>query len=109
YILDNPVAWLKLEAFKLYAVFNDFEQYNNKTYSFHKSLSPWLRYNPISWGILLILAATCSSVLWHQKRRDLLATLFIAGAFGSGLLLYMASARFRLPLVPILAILTGGV
>lgn len=108
HVLSEPIDWIKLELYKLYAVFNSFEQYNNKTYSFHKSLSPWLRYNPISWGLLLIAAAACCAFLWRQKRSEFITTFYIAGAFIGGLLIYMASARFRLPLVPILAVLAGG-
>ena len=108
HIANQPLSWLKLEAFKLYAIFNNFEQYNNKTYSFHKELSPWLRYNPIGWGVLLAISTFCVSVLWRQKRHELLVIATIALSLVAGLLIYMASARFRLPLTPILAVLAGG-
>lgn len=108
HIAESPLAWLKLEAFKLYAIFNNFEQYNNKTYAFHKKLSPWLRYNPIGWGILLASATFCVAVLWRQKRGELLPVAAISLSLIAGLLIYMASARFRLPLTPILAVLSGG-
>jgi hypothetical protein len=39
---------------KVYALLNDWEQYNNKTYAFHQARSPWLRWNPLSWGVLLV-------------------------------------------------------
>lgn len=108
HVAESPFSWIKLEAFKLYAIFNNFEQYNNKTYSFHKALSPWLRYNPICWGLLLASATFCVTVLWRQKRAELLPSAAIALSIVAGLLLYMASARFRLPLTPMLAILAGG-
>ena len=36
YITENPLPWLKLMTFKAYAWIHNFEQYNNKTYAFHK-------------------------------------------------------------------------
>ncbi len=108
HVTSEPLAWLKLEAFKLYATLNNFEQYNNKTYAFHKQLSPWLRYNPIGWGLLLALATFCAATLWRQKRSELLPLLAISSSLVAGLLIYMASARFRLPLTPLLAIVAGG-
>ncbi len=108
HIANEPLSWLKLEAFKLYASFNSFEQYNNKTYAFHKQLSPWLRYNPISWGLLLVLTTFSLTVLWRQKRSELLPGFAIAASLLAGLMIYMTSARFRLPLVPLAAILASG-
>jgi len=40
YIAENPFPWLKLMAFKAYAWIHNFEQYNYKTYSFHKQAAP---------------------------------------------------------------------
>ena len=108
HVKTHPADWLKLMGYKAYALLNNNEQYNNKTYSFHKSLSPWLRYNPIVWGLLLTLAAFSVAVMWRQKRAEIFAILFVAATFAAGVMLYMASARFRLPLVPLLAVLSGG-
>ncbi len=108
HILRHPLDWSLLMGFKTYAALNNFEQYNNKTFSFHKRLSPWLRYNPISWGLLLTGAVFACSTLWRQIRPDLVPLLILLGCYAGGMLLYMVSARFRLPLVPPLAILCGG-
>ena len=109
YITENPLPWLKLMSFKAYAWIHNFEQYNNKTYSFHKELSPWLRYNPIGWGLIIAAAAVAVTLASKSANRALLiaATLAIA-LYSSGALLYMASARFRLPLVPLIALIAGG-
>ncbi|EDY81747.1 hypothetical protein VDG1235_1365 [Verrucomicrobiia bacterium DG1235] len=106
-ISEKPLKWLKLEAFKLYAALNNFEQYNNKTYSFHKSLSPWLQYNPLGWGTLLAIASFCGATLWLQMKGHLWPLLIIASSILAGLLIFMASGRFRLPLVPLLAIIAA--
>lgn len=108
-ILESPLAWIRLEAFKLYASLNNFEQYNNKTYSFHKKLSPVLRYNPIGWGILLAVACFCATALWRQMKEPLAPFIVISFSILAGLLIFMASSRFRLPLVPLLAVVAAGV
>ena len=109
HILAHPIDWSLLMGFKTYAAFNNFEQYNNKTYSFHKRLSPWLRYNPLGWGLLLAGATFACATLWRQIRPDLVPLLVLCACYLAGMLVYMASARFRLPLVPVLAILCGGI
>lgn len=108
YILSNPLDWLQLMAFKAYATVNGYEQYNNKTYAFHKERSPWLRYNPIGWTLLLLFGVACAIALWPRRRIPLAAGALLALAYAAGIALYMASARFRLPLVPLLAIACGG-
>lgn len=109
YITGNLSGWAQLSAFKVYAWLNNFEQYNNKTYSFHKNLSPYLRYNVIGWGLLLSLSTlTLFLAMGRGERSVLVAIMAIFALYSAGALLYMASARFRLPLVPLLAILAGG-
>ncbi|MGK0239145.1 MAG: hypothetical protein ACI92G_002620 [Candidatus Pelagisphaera sp.] len=109
HIFANPIDWTKLMSFKVYAWLNNNEQYNNKTYSFHKALSPWIRYNPIGWGLLLFLAAVSFTILLRNNRTLLLSGLGLFACYSGAALLYMASARFRLPMVPLLAIMAGGI
>ncbi|HWA09841.1 MAG TPA: hypothetical protein VG838_10355 [Opitutaceae bacterium] len=107
-VTHHPVAWLGLLARKTYALFNDWEQYNNKTYAFHKALSPWLRWNPIGWGLLLVLGTAGA---WRLRARSPLAfplALAIAATYAAGVVLFYVSARFRLPLAALLAVLAGG-
>ncbi len=109
YIYNHPATWIRLMLFKSYAWLNNYEQYNNKTYSFHKSLSPYLKYNPICWGILLVLGVL--SVLLRStgsNKTVIWGMLALVALYSAGALLYMASARFRLPLTPILSIIAGG-
>ena len=105
-IAAEPAAWLALMATKLRYLLSGEEQYNNKTYAFHKARSPWLRFNPLGWTLVFVLAmgalgmhAGASAV-----RVPLLAALLIA----AGVLLFFVSDRFRAPLVPVLAVLAGG-
>ena len=114
-IAAQPGAWLKLMVKKTYYLLNDFDQYNNFTYSWHQSRSPWLSWNFLGWGILFILAAAAVPLAWAPvmdatDRRTRLAGLgLVFVAYAAGVLLYYASGRFRLPLAPLLCVLAGGV
>lgn len=107
-VLHHPWSWLAQLAGKTYALFNDWEQYNNKTYAYQKSLSPWLRWNPLGWGVLLVLGvAGC----WRQDQRTPRAArtaVLIGGVYAAGVVLFYVSARFRLPLAALLCVWAGG-
>lgn len=105
-ILSDPAGWIKQLAWKGYFLVHPHEQYNNKTYSVHKELSPWLRWNPLYWSIVLALG-----VAGFMLGRRSPFVWIIAGcilAYAAALLLTYVSARFRIPLVPLLALLAGG-
>lgn len=107
-ISSNPLKWLKLELKKLYYIFNNFEQYNNKTFIFHKQLSPILRYNPLCWGITLILGFI---VLFNVKDFSLSLKLSLAAivSLSIGLLIFFVSARFRFLLLPFIIAIASGI
>lgn len=107
YARTEPGEVLGRLASKAWYLVNDYDQYNNKTYWVHKEWSPWLRWNPLGWGLLLALAA---GALWmpasRPRARGLLVLL--ACSYAAGVLLYFASGRFRLPLASLLCVLAGG-
>jgi hypothetical protein len=103
-IAAEPVGWLALELRKAAYLLGNFEQYNNKTYAFHKERSPWLRPNPLGWGLLL-LTGSLGVVALGRKSVPLLVT---TAAVAAGVMLSYASARFRLPLTALLCGLAGG-
>jgi hypothetical protein len=104
-IKNNPSGWISLMFKKFYYLLNNFEQYNNKTYSFHKQLSPVLRFNLLCFGLLLVIAFV---VIYHYRSK--LWLLLIPLIFLSfGILAFYVSARFRLLLVPLLAVISGGI
>ena len=107
HIASAPLEWGRLLAFKTYYLINNFEQYNNKTYSFHKKRSPWLHWNPLCWALLLAGAGAGLVLGWQRPGMQGLA--LCATAYAAGLLITYMSARFRLPLVPIMAIIAGGI
>lgn len=107
HIVENPGQWLGLQFRKLYYLLNNFEQYNNKTYAFHRAMSPLLRYNPLCWGLLLIVAVIAlinAGSLNSELKKVLLALALLA----TGTLAFFVSARFRLLLVPLLAAIAPG-
>jgi hypothetical protein len=107
-ISSHPLRWAALMARKTYALLNNWEQYNNETFAFHKALSPWMRWNPICWGILLVLAAAGAARLAVLSPHAAAALAVVAAACAVSILLFFVSARFRLPLAAICAVLAGG-
>lgn len=106
-ILEAPGRWLQLLASKLRYLLNNEEQYNNKTYAFHKARSPWLRHNPLGWAWVWVMAVAGGLLGW--RRRGVRVVLVAAALCLPGILGFYVSDRFRVPLVPLLAVLAGGV
>ena len=107
YLAGAPGEWLRLVASKAWYLLNNFEQYDIKTYQFHQARSPWLRHNPLGWSWLLAVAV--AALVMHGGNRAARTVTLYGLAYAGGLLLSYVSARFRLPLVPLLAVLGGGV
>jgi len=108
HIASRPGEWIALQFRKAYYLLNNAEQYNNKTYSFHRRESPWLRSNPIGWGLLLLGALGGAVALKKLDPRRAAALALAAGAIAGGIGLAYVSGRFRLPLVALLCVLCGG-
>ncbi|MGJ8638925.1 MAG: hypothetical protein ACSHYA_05990 [Opitutaceae bacterium] len=111
HIKNHPVEWLTLMFRKAYFFLNNYEQYDNKTYNFHKELHPLLRWNPIHWGLLLLLAVGGTLIgLREPSRKAILITLIVLFAiYAAGTILFYTPNRFRVPMIPVLCILAGGI
>ena len=107
-IAAHPLAWLRVLARKTYALLNDWEQYNNKTFAFHQTRSPWLRWNPLSWGILFVLGVAGAARLRAERPLASQVLALIAAAGAASVVLFFVSARFRLPLAALLCVPAGG-
>lgn len=107
-LAHQPLDWLRQLARKTYALLNNWEQYNNKTYAFHKERSPWLRPNPLGWGLLFVLGVAGAWRLHGLAAPRARAFALIAAAGAGGIVLGYVSARFRLPLAALLCVLAGG-
>ncbi|MDP4642907.1 MAG: hypothetical protein NWS71_00515 [Opitutales bacterium] len=111
YIQENRGQWIGLMFRKAYYFLNSYEQYDNKTYGFHKPQHLQLKINPIHWGALLILAVagTLIGLRQPEHRKCLIALIIIFAAYAAGTILFYTSNRFRLPMLPVLAILSTGI
>jgi 4-amino-4-deoxy-L-arabinose transferase-like glycosyltransferase len=107
-VTTHPLVWARLMARKAYALANNWEQYNNKTFAFHKARSPWLSWNPICWGLLFTLAVAGFARLAVESPRSAAWAAGVAAATAASILLFFVSARFRLPLAALCAVLAGG-
>ncbi|NLM16417.1 MAG: hypothetical protein GX221_01725 [Candidatus Riflebacteria bacterium] len=111
-IKAKPEVFIKLCIKKIYYLFNNFEQHNNKTFSFHKKRSPVLRYNPLSFGfifVLLILSLSFSTVYGLRQRKILGSLLFGLAFLAAGVLMFYVSARFRIIMLPFMIIAASGI
>lgn len=106
YVVAHPGEWLRLMTSKTWYLLNNYEQYNNKTYWFHKDRAPWLRWNPLGWAVILALAGGAIWLPMRPRARQLF--LLLVGTYACGLLLYFVSARFRVPMAGWLCVLAGG-
>ncbi len=108
-IAADPLRWLGLMGRKTVYLFNDWEQYNNLSYNYHKARLPVLKWNPLGWGLLL-LGALLAVIMGRSSvdRGRAVALLVVAVAYAVGVLLFFVSARFRLPLAPLLCVFCGG-
>ncbi len=108
HVAGEPLAWIGQLARKTYAFLNDWEQYNNKTYAFHAARSPWLAWNPLGWGVLLVLGVTGGWRLARTAPATARAAGLVALAAAAGVILFFVSARFRLPLAALLCVPAGA-
>ncbi len=108
HIATHPLDWAGLMLRKTYYLLNDYEQYDIKTYKLHKQLSPWLRWNPLGWGLLATLAVPGAWILYRKNKAVFLLLFFFFAAYAAGVLLFYTSNRFRVPLVPFLVALSAG-
>ena len=106
----EPLAWLGLMARKVYYLFNNFEQYNNKTFAVQKALSPVLVWNPLGWGVSLVLCLSglTLAVVIRRHCAGFGFGLALAVVYAGGVVMFFVSDRFRLPLLPFLCVGAGA-
>jgi len=106
-IKASPGDFVFLLMRKTWYLLNNFEQYNNKTFAFHKAISPVLRLNPLCFGLLFIMTVT--TVLNCDDRKKL-QTVFISASFiAAGIVAFFVSARFRILLLPFMVPIASGI
>ena len=94
---------------KLYSLVHNYEQYDNKTFSLQKSVSPLLFINPMGWGILITLATAGGLMLSFVRKASFIGIILLIGLYAVMVLATFTANRYRVPLVPLLAVLAAGV
>lgn len=101
-ILGDPARWLRLMAWKGVYLVGEREVYNFEEFRIHKAMSPWLRWNPLGFGVVWPFALASLGLLpcMPRHRRRLFVLVWIAAsACAAGIALGFASGRMRAPLV----------
>jgi 4-amino-4-deoxy-L-arabinose transferase-like glycosyltransferase len=111
HIRENPLQWLGLMTRKAYYFLNNYEQYDNKTYGFHKQLHSPLRWNPIHWGALLLLAVAGTLIGFRSgtSKKILIGCIIVFTLYAAGTIWFYTPNRFRVPMIPVLCLLSGGI
>ena len=108
-ITNDFLGWVGLTLRKVYFLGHHWEPYNNQTYAFHRERNPWLFLNPIGWGLLFAGCGLALALIGPRlSRRDALTLTLLACAYAAGVILFIVSARFRLPLAPFLCLGMAG-
>ena len=104
-----PGQWLYLIAKKCWLTLWNVEIPNNKAFAFLQQEFLWLRFLPVRWVILLMLAP---AGIWAAAKWGCRDALVIVGAYTA---LYSAANvafficdRYRYPVWPAMAVLAGG-
>ena len=102
WITSDPAGALSLAARKTYALLNDRDISDNIDIRAVEELSRPLRWTPFRFGLLFALAIPGMIVLYRTRGGRLL--LLYAAAAALPMILFFAVGRFRIPLLPILAV-----
>ncbi|MDD4347667.1 MAG: hypothetical protein PHF70_01070 [Opitutales bacterium] len=108
-VWDDPFGWILLMTKKFQSLIHDHEQFDNKTYSFHKNRSPWLSWNPIGWGLITVLGVGGIWILVRRKDESLWFLLMVLMLYSGVILATFTANRYRVPLIPVLAVLSSWV
>lgn len=103
----EPLAYARLLARKTYLFFHAYEKGDNASYYFMREEVPYLRFLPVSFGLVVPLAALG---LWVTRRawaRMGIVPLF-ALAYALGIIAAFVLARYRLAVVPSLLLLAAA-
>ncbi len=109
FIVSHPVAWLALLAKKAVLLANAVEIADTEDQYTYADASWVLRGlgAVFHFGVLAPLAVFGACATWrHRRSQGLLALL--AGTYAATVILFFVFGRYRLPLVPILALFAGA-
>jgi len=112
WIVEHPLDALRLYGRKLALLASraEFGANPEEPRFFAERFAPIVHVLPVGFGLLFALLVPGIVVLSHARGEHRLLLLVVAGAYAATVLLVVVSARHRVPLVPLAAILaaTGG-
>jgi len=107
FLRTQPRRAAQLFMTKLRLLWLDWEIGNNEEPRFLAlEYSPWLRWTPMSWGGLVALALAALAPSARASSRAAPVWIFV-GAYAATLVVFSVNSRFRVPMVPQLAVLAG--
>ena len=108
FVLEQPIEWWLLLMRKFAYTWNDFEISDTEDIYIYAEWSPLLGglLSLFNFGMLAPLGLA-GFVLAGPRRRDAWLLIFLAVVYSAAVALFMAFARFRFPLVPMLLPLAG--
>jgi len=108
WIRENPGAWLRLMGRKWMLVWNRVELPDTESFEVYRDASVVLRALAavLGFGILVALGAAGMVLAWRVEPRPDLLYLMLFG-YAAAVAAFYVFARYRYPLVPILALFAG--
>lgn len=109
FVRESPGEWLVLNLRKVAMVWNEFEIADTEDVYVYAEFSPLLSalLRFAHFGLLVPLAAAGAVLTW-RRREDAWLLYWMAAVFTIGVAIFLVLARFRFPLVPLLAPLAGA-
>lgn len=106
WIVNHPLKFVNLTIRRIWFSVSNSEIANNRTMSALVDRVSILRWNPISFGLIFVLAAVGAGAYWRTVRP---VRWIVIGMLGFILVnsLFFVNSRFRLPLIPLYIALAG--
>lgn len=108
FIRSQPLAWLRLEAFKALLFVNALEVWSNRSFTVDRQFSWVLRLPLLSFGVVAPLAILGLLAVEPRRQRRLAPLYAMLGVHLLTALAFFVLARYRLPVVPILLIFAAS-
>jgi len=108
FIRDDPAAWVRLTLRKAFLFIGNVEIPNNEPYEFDRKSYIVLRVIPLGFGVLLALFVVALPGLLLHRSNDLALILQFAGIYALTTIAFFVTGRYRVPLVPVIAIGAGA-
>ena len=109
YVVEQPASWLRLMAWKGFLTFHALELADSESIDVFAGQAPILGalHRGLGFGVMLPLAVLG---LWATRRawRRLLVLYALIAGFAGSVALFYVFARYRFPMVPLLAIFAGA-